>query len=135
MNREREKMISSLFRQYKTNKKELAQDYNIPVPSGVSYDKIKIKGDPSKNTSYEMTVEYISKREDLFKKVFIVEEVLNWFKLEGHGRDRFIRLLFIDGCSWVKTEMECHIARGTLFLWRREVLEKAEMVAKWVNFF
>ena len=135
MNREREKIIAGLFRQYKANKKELAQDYNIPAPSGISYDRIKVQGDNSRNLPYEQTVEYISKREELFKKVFIVEEVLRWFDLEGHGRERFIRILLINSNSWVKTEMDCHISHGTLVMWRREVLEKAETVAKWVNFF
>lgn len=135
MARQREKVIASLFRQYKQNKKELAQDYNIPAPSGISYDKIKVTTDNSKNVIYETTVKYISERESLFKKVFIVEETLNWFKLEGHGRERFIKLLLIDGCSWVKTEMLCHISRTTLARWREEVLQKAETVAKWVNFF
>lgn len=135
MNREREKIISSLFRQYKAHKKELAQDYNIPAPSGISYDKIKVKGDTSRNVPYEQTVEYISKREELFKKVVIVEEVLNWFKLEGHGRERFVRMFLIDGCSWIKTEMECHIGQGTLFRWRKEVFEKAEIVGQWISFF
>ena len=135
MNRERENAILSVFRSYKANKKELVQDYNIPVPSAVAYDKIKVKGDASKNVVYETTVEYVSKREELFKKVYIVEEVLNWFKLEGHGRERFIYTLLIDGASWVKTERVCCIAESTLSLWRRDVLEKAEMVAKWIDFF
>ena len=134
MNREREKIISNMFRQYKANKKELVQDYNIPAPSGISYDKIKVKGDTSRNVPYEQTIDYISKREELFKKVFIVEEVLNWFKLEGHGRERVVRMFLIDGCSWVKTEMECHIGHDTLARWRREVLDKADTIAKWINF-
>ena len=100
MNKEREKLLSIVFHQYKLNKKELSQDYNIPTPSGIAYDKIRVKGDLSKNVPLEMTVEYISKREELFKKVFIVEEVLNWFKLEGNGRERFIQLFFINGASW-----------------------------------
>ena len=135
MNKEREKAIEQLFRRYKTNKRELAQDYNIPTPSGIAYDKIKVQADNSRNAQYEQTVEYISKREELFKRVFIVEEVLNWFRLEGHGRERFVKIFLIDGNSWIKTEMECHIAHGTLVLWRREVLEKAETVAKWINYF
>ena len=135
MKREREKAIESLFRQYKANKKELQEDYNIPVPSGIDYSKIKVQQDLSRNGVYERTVEYISKREEIFKKVFIVEEVLNWFRLEGHGRERFIKVFFIDGCSWVKTEMECLVVRDTLARWRRDVLDKAEMVGKWINFF
>lgn len=135
MKREREKAIESLFRDYKANKKELQEDCNIPVPSGIDYSKIKVQQDLSRNGVYERTVEYISKREEIFKKVFIVEEVLNWFRLEGHGRERFIKVFFIDGYSWVKTEMECLVVRDTLARWRRDVLDKAEMVGKWINFF
>ena len=135
MNKEREKAIEQLFRRYKANKKELAQDYNIPTPSGIAYDKIKVQADNSRNAQYEQTVEYISKREELFKRVFIVEEVLNWFRLEGHGRERFIKTLLIDGRSWTKTEMDCGLSRDTIARWRREVFEKAEIVGKWVNYF
>jgi hypothetical protein len=135
MNKEREKAIEQLFRRYKTNKRELAQDYNIPTPSGIAYDKIKVQADNSRNAQYEQTVEYISKREELFKRVFIVEEVLNWFRLEGHGREHFIKTFLIDGNTWVKTEMGCCLSRDTIARWRREVLEKAEIVGKWVNYF
>ena len=135
MTKEREKAIEQLFRRYKTNKRELAQDYNIPTPSGIAYDKIKVQADNSRNAQYEQTVEYISKREELFKRVFIVEEVLNWFRLEGHGRERFIQFLLIDGHSWTETEIKCHVTRGALSWWRKEVFDKAEIVGKWVNFF
>ena len=135
MTKEREKAIEQLFRRYKANKRELAQDYNIPVPSAVAYDKVKVQGDNSRNVQLEQTVEYISKRDELFKKVFIVEEVINWFRLEGHGRETFIKSFLIDGNSWIKTEIGCALSRDTIARWRREVFEKSEMVAKWVNYF
>jgi hypothetical protein len=135
MTKEREKKIVALFRNYKRNKKELSEHYNIPVPSGIAYDKIKVMTDKSRNGQEEMTLEYIIKREDLFKKVYIVDEVLNWFRLEGHGRDRFIKVFMIGGCSWIKAEMELHISNQTILRWRRDVLEKAEMVASWLKIF
>ena len=135
MTKQRERDIVNLFRGYKANKKELASNYNIPVPSGVRYDKITVKTDNSVNGVEKMTVEYISRREELFKKVFIVDEVLNWFRLEGHGRERFITLFLIDGNSWVKTERSCAVSRDTLARWRREVFEKTETVCKWIGYF
>ena len=134
MTKQVERELVNIFRAYKDNKKELANDYSIPVPSGVRYDKIVIKTDNSVNGVEKMTVDYIARREELFKKVYIVDEVLRWFQLEGHGRERFIKLFMIDRCSWTKAEMDCCVSRGTLSYWRREVLEKAEMVAKWINF-
>ena len=135
MTKQRERDIVNLFRGYKANKKELASNYNIPVPSGVRYDKITVKTDNSVNGVEKMTVEYIARREELFKKVYIVDEVLRWFRLEGHGRERFIQIYYIDGSGWVKTCHECCLSEGTLSYWRREVLEKAEMVAGWLNYF
>jgi hypothetical protein len=133
--KDQEKKIKMLFRFYKENKKQLETDFNIPVPSAISYDKISVLSDKSKNTNETFTIDYIHKREELFKKVFIVEEVLNWFKLEGHGRERFVKTLLIDGCSWRRTCHECHISEGSVYLWEKEVFAKAEMVAKWVNYF
>ena len=81
-----------------------------------------------------MLVAYSAKREELAKKIYIIEEVLNRFKLEGHGRDRFIKLFMIDGCSWVKAETKIHCSTHTLARWRKDVLEKAEMVAGWLDY-
>lgn len=133
MTREKEKKLVALFRTYNRNKREYNNGYSDILPKGVAYDKVKVKGDISKNSQEEMLVAYSAKREELAKKIYIVEEVLNWFKLEGHGRERFIKLFMIDGCSWSKAEVECHIAYGTVALWRRDVLEKASMVAGWIN--
>ena len=134
MTREKEKKLVALFRTYNRNKREYNNGYSEVLPRGVAYDKVKVKGDISKNSQEEMLVAYSAKREELYKKIYIVEEVLNWFKLEGHGRDRFIKLFMIDGCSWTKAEMDCHISNQTVLRWRREVLDKAEMVAGWLNY-
>jgi hypothetical protein len=135
MRKEREVKIKNLFRQYRKNKKELETDYNIPVPSAIAYDRIKIQADASKNVAQEFTVEYISRREQLFKSVYVVEEVLRYFRLEGHGRERFITVFLIDGASWVKTERVCAMSFDTISRWKRDVFEKAEMVGKWINYF
>ena len=130
---DRVREIERFFRSYKANKRTLQNDYSIPVPSGIAYDKICVKKDASKNVTEFMTIESISRREELFKKVYVVDEVCRWFELEGHGRERFIKCFFIDGYSWVKTEIECGLSRGTLSYWRLEVLEKADLVGKWVG--
>ena len=136
MKKERERTIAAMFKGYAKNKKELEQDYNIPMPMGISYDKIAIQKNISVNGTEYRLIDYIAKREDLFKKVYIVDEVLRWFELEGHGRDCFIRnFLMRSDVSWVKAEMKCNVSVATLCRWRRDVFEKAETVAEWVNFF
>lgn len=133
MTKEREKKLVALFRNYRKNKKELDKNYDMPIPGAIAYDKVKVVSN-GRNSQEDMVVNYIYKRENLFKKVYIVEEVINWFKLEGHGRDRFVRVFMIGGCSWNQTESELHISKGTLHWWRKDVLEKADLVSKWLNY-
>lgn len=135
MTRERAKQIERLFREYENNKKELAQDYNVPVPSGVQYDKICVQSDRFTNWTEEKYVKYAADREELCKKIFIVEETMFWFQLEGNGRERFVQYFFIDQNTWVSTENKFFIAHDTLARWRRDVIEKAEAVGKIVGYF
>lgn len=130
-----ERELINIFKTYKENKKELATNYNIPVPSGIRYDKVAVRTDNSENGVEKMTVEYIARREELFKKVYIVDEVIRWFHLEGHGREKFIQTYFIENSGWQKTCIVCLVSEGTLSYWRREVIEKAEIVANWVDYF
>ena len=135
MNKAREKELCMIFARYKENQKELRDKYSIPVPSGVNYRKIVVKTDVTKNAQEELAVEYAARRENLYKQITIVDEVMQWFALEGHGRERFIKVFFIDRALWVRAEMDCHVSRDTLSRWRRDVLEKAEIVGEWLNYF
>lgn len=133
MDKKRKRELLRLFREYSRNKRELTDKYNIPVPSGIAYDKVRVTGDKSKNVNEIMTVEYIAKREELFKRVYIVEEVLHWFELEGHGRDRFIIVRLLNCASIIESTYLCHASERTLWGWQRDILEKADTVAGWLG--
>ena len=135
MTKERKKEIESLFRNYKANKKALREDYDFPSVSGVDFSRISIKSDKSRNVQEDKIINYADKKTKLYAQVYIVDEVIHWFELEGHGRERFIMKFMINGCSWIKAEMECGISHGTLSYWRRDALEKAEAVGKWIGYF
>lgn len=135
MTRTREKEIEKLFRNYAVNKRLLNDRYSMPQAQAVQYDKIVIQTDKSTNPVEMSVINYIARREELLKKVSIVDEVLNWFRLEGHGRERFITLFLIEGNSWIKTERSCAVSRDTLARWRREAFEKTETVCKLRGYF
>lgn len=135
MTKERERKIESLFRNYKANVKALKDDYGFPSVSAIDFSRLAVQTDKSKNIQEDKIIDYTDRKTGLYAQVYIVEEVIRYFVLEGHGRERFVRIFFIDGCSWVKTEMECHVTRGALSWWRKEVFEKAETVAEWINYF
>ena len=135
MTRKREKEIEWIFRAYKANKRLYADRYaEMPNANAVAYDKIAVTADKSKNVVELSVIEYISRREDLYKKIFIVEQTLWWYKMEDFGREKFIRTLFINHNSWTYTEIECGISRGTLAHWKHDVLSVAERVAKDIGY-
>lgn len=135
MNAEREKEIIKIFRQYNENKQALKDDYDFPTIGAVDFGRISIQTDKSRNIQEEKIINYADKKSKLYAQVFIVDEVIRWFRLEGHGREKFVKSHMISGDSWTKTEMLCCVSRGAMSYWRRDVLEKAETVGEWLNYF
>ena len=132
---EREKELLAMFKNYKANKKALKEDYGFPSISGVDFSRISVQTDKSRNIQEDKIISYADEKTRLFAQVYIVDEVMRYFVLEGHGRERFVQSSLINGDSWTKTEMLCCVSRGTMSYWRRDVIEKAEMVADWLNYF
>lgn len=132
---EREKELLVMFKNYKANKKALKEDYGFPSVTAVDFSRISIQTDKSRNIQEDKIISYADEKTRLFAQVYIVDEVMRYFVLEGHGRERFVTSSLINGDSWTKTEMLCCVSRGTMSYWRRDVIEKAEMVADWLNYF
>lgn len=135
MEGDRKKEIDRVFRSYKTNIRILREDYSFPSISGVDFSRISVMTDRSKNAQEDKIINYADRRTKLFAEVYIVDAVLQWFELEGHGRERFIKYFLIENNSWVSTEMRCGISRETLARWRKEVFDKAKTVGKWIGYF
>lgn len=131
----KEKIINGIFQRYKSNLRTLKDDYDFPSVTGVDFSRIAVTSDKSRNVQEDKIINYADKKTKLYGEVFIVEETVKWFELEGHGRERFINYFLIGGHSWISTEMHCGISRDTLARWRKEVFEKAETVGKWIGFF
>lgn len=135
MTKKREKEIERLFKQYKSNKRLYNDRYAfMPDAKAVAYDKISIVSDKSINAVEMSIVEYASRREELYKKIYIVEHALWYFRMEDFGREKFIKTLWFEQNTWNFTEMECRISRDTLARWRRDVLEMAERVGKDIGY-
>ena len=133
--KEREKEIIKIFRDYKKNKKELKENYGFPTISSVDFSRIAVQTDKSRNIQEDKIISYADKKTRLYAQVYIVDEVLRYFILEGHGRERFVQTIMINGDTWVKAEQICCVSRGAMSYWRREVIEKANTVAEWLNYF
>ena len=134
MTKSRESWISGIFRRYNDTLKELLEDYNFPSVGATDYSKLVVQSTKG-NTQEDKIINYADRRTVLYAEKFIVEETLQYFHLEGHGRDRFVRFFFIDGNGWIATQRECCICERTLAYWRRDVLEKAEILGQDIGYF
>lgn len=134
MKKSREKWICQIFKRYKANIEELMEDLNFPSVGATDYSRVVVQSTKG-NTQEDKIINYADRRTVLFAEKFIVEETLQYFHLEGHGRDRFVRFFFIDGNGWIATQIECNICERTLAYWRRDVLEKAEILGQDIGYF
>ena len=117
--------IQKAFREYKNNQKALA-NYPFPYVRAVDYSQPRITPDKTKNVSEQMVLSMIDKKSDLERLVRLVNETLEWFEVEGFGRERYIKLRLIDGRSeWVTCD-KIGIAERTGRRWKRDIFEKAE---------
>lgn len=135
MTKERRHKIEDLFRRYRENKRVLKEEFEYPSIGSVDFGKISIQTDKSRNATEERLINFMDRRDKLLAQVFIVDEVLRWFELEGHGRERFITKFMINGCSWVNAELELHVSRCTIARWKDEVMDKANIIGGWLNYF
>ena len=128
------KAVKRIFSRFYENKKTLRADYDFPHLSAVDFGRLSIQTDRSRNVQEDKIIDYADKKTRLYAEVFIVEETLLYFQLEGHGRDRFVQHYFIEDNGWVNTLHHCCISEGTLVYWRRDVIEKAQMIAEWIGY-
>ena len=127
-------MIRKIFRDYKQNKKLLA-NYPLPSLSGIDYTKPRITTDKTLNGQEESILSALDKKNDLEQLVRLVDEVMRWFAVEGYGRERYIRLRLIDGLSEFMSCERIGIADRTGRRWKRDIFEKAEIFGEELGVF
>lgn len=120
--------IQRAFRDYNKNKKALA-NYPYPYTSGIDYTKPRVKGDNTKNGAEQMVLSVIDKKLDLERFVALVDKTVEWFALEGYGREQYIQKRLIRGESETIACMDIGIDERTGRRWKIDIFEKAETIA------
>lgn len=128
------KAVKDIFSRFYENKKTLREDFDFPHLSAVDFGRISVQTDKSRNVQEDKIINYADKKTKLYAEVFIVEEVLMYFQMEGHGRERFVQHYFIDGNGRRNTCFKCNISDRTIGYWKDDVVEKARMVAEWIGY-
>lgn len=78
MTEERLKEIKRIFNGYVNNVAKLKQ-LELPGVNGVSYDKISVMPDKSRNTAEQLMITYLIDKEKLEKEISLVDSVYKYF--------------------------------------------------------
>lgn len=126
--------IDKAFKGYRRNLAAL-RSYPYPYVSGVDYSKPRVTGDGYKNGQEQMVMSAIDKKEDLEKQVRLVEEVVRWFEIEGHGRERYIYFRYTRGYGHLRACEETGVSERMGLYWKRDIFGKAEIIGERLGLF
>jgi hypothetical protein len=71
---------------------------------------------------------------DVAKGIKIVDELLIYYRIQNRGVDKFIELSFFQHHKRVYVSERLHISESTAGNWRREVIDRAELIAAMLEF-
>lgn len=126
--------IEKAFKGYMRNRVAL-KNYPFPYASGIDYSKPRVTGDGYKNGQEQMILSCIEKKEELEQQVRLVEEVIRWLEIEGYGRERYIKYIYLSGATNVRACYEIGISEKTGKNWKRDIFYKAEAIAENIGIF
>ena len=127
MKEERLKEIKRIFGHYGQNLAELRQ-LDAPDVKSVSYDKIAVKTDKSRNTVEQLVIAYLIDKERLEKEIALVDRVYEHF---ADDRDeelaKLIDLRFRQGKKHWQAANGVYISDRQGLNWLKKAYEKAEI--------
>lgn len=71
---------------------------------------------------------------DITKGLKLADALINYYRIENGGVDRFIELYFFKGKSFIAAANALFISEKTARNWKAEVLDRAELIAAMLNF-
>ncbi len=135
MTEERLKEIKRIFNSYGHNVAQLGQ-LERPGVKGVSYDKIAVMTDKSRNTVEQLTITYLIDKEKLEKEIALVDRVYDHF---ADDRDeelaRLIDLRFRKGKKHWQASVGVFISDRQGLNWLKKAYEKADEIALQMHLF
>lgn len=126
--------IDKAFKGYKRNLAAL-KSYPYPYVSGVDYSKPRVTGDGYRNGQEQMVMSAIDKKEELEKQVRLVEEVVRWLEIEGHGRERYIYFRYTRGYGHLRACEETGVSERMGRYWKNDIFGKAEIIGERLGIF
>ena len=135
MTEERLQEIRKIFERYNKNKSEYRQ-LVVPTISGVSYDKIAVVTDKSKNPTEQMIINYLIDKERITREIELVDKTYDFFADERNIE--FAKLIdsrFRLGKHHWQAVNDCYISDRQGLRWLDRVYEKAEEIGERLHIF
>ena len=124
---EKEKYLKKVFRAYNNNKKRL-KEISFNAVSGVDFSKQRTSTGIPKGNEHAL-VSYLDEKTAIEKQIELVERVLWFYRIEGKGRDEYIKLRYMKNMKCYRVEMELFVSHSTIMAWEKEIIKKAELCA------
>lgn len=128
------KYIKQAFKNYNENKKAL-KTLAFESVKGINYGEVKTKKTNAPRWNENALIGYISQKETLEKQIQLVDRVLWWYKLDGGGRDEYIKVRYFKKYPLYRCAMELYAAQGTLCRWDKEFISLAKAAADLFNLY
>lgn len=135
MTEERLKEIKRIFNSYGHNVAQLGQ-LELPGVKGVSYDKIAVMTDKSRNTVEQLMITYLIDKEKLEKEIALVDRVYEHF---ADDRDvelaELIDIRFRQGKPHWEAANGVYISDRQALRWLEKAYAKAEEIGMQMHIF
>lgn len=128
---DKEKYIKSVFVCYRENKRRL-KEISFNELKGVDYSKQK-GGGYCKDGNESAIVKYLDEKRDIEKQIELVERVIWYYKLDGKGKDEYIKQRYEKRKTFVSLSLDLYVSESTLYGWDKDIKALAVRVADMFN--
>lgn len=134
MSKDEERRIRAIYSRYKANVRLCADKSYVDTLSAVDFSRICVQSDKSKNPTEERIAAHLDTIYRAKREKDLVDAVIAYYKIEGEGREKFVKAYFVDERSWIAVTYDCSICSATVYKWRRDVLARTAAIAKMMGF-
>ena len=131
--KEKEKYIKKAFACYRSNKKRLMET-TFDGLRGTDFERVRTANGAPKGQENALVV-FLDDKQNLEKQIELVERVLEYFKIDGSGKDDYIKARYFDGRFVYQIAMDLYTSDRTLLRWEKEIRRTAERIAEIYNLY
>lgn len=131
--KEKDKYIKKAFACYRINKKRL-RDATFDGLHGTNYERLRTANGTPQGQENAL-VAFLDEKRKLEKQIELVDRVLEYFKIDGSGKDDYIKARYFDGRYIYQIAMDLYTSDRTLLRWEKEIRRTAERIAEIYNLY